>query len=282
MEIRIEHISYIYNPGTTYENKGLDDVSLVIGEGEFIGMIGRTGSGKSTLVQHLNGLNRASSGKICADGEDIYAEGYPMQSLRFRVGLVFQYPEYQLFEETVLKDVCFGPRSQGLKEEEILSRARSAMRAVGLGEEFEKMSPFELSGGQKRRAAIAGILAMEPEVLVLDEPTAGLDPKGRHEILSLLKKLHRERNLTIVLVSHSMDDVADCAERIIVLDHGRILYDAAPREVFSHVRELEQVGLAAPQVSYVLEALGEKGWPVRSGATTVGETRDEILRVMGC
>ena len=168
------------------------------------------------------------------------------------------------------------------QKEEILSRARSAMRAVGLGEEFEKMSPFELSGGQKRRAAIAGILAMEPEMLVLDEPTAGLDPKGRHEILSLLKKLHRERNLTIVLVSHSMDDVADCAERIIVLDHGRILYDAAPREVFSHVRELEQVGLAAPQVSYVLEALGEKGWPVRSGATTVGETRDEILRVMGC
>ena len=262
MEIRIEHLNYIYGLGTSYEKKALDDISLTIRSGEFIGIIGHTGSGKSTLIQHLNGLNRASSGQIFVDGKNIYEDGYPMRQLRFRVGLVFQYPEYQIFETTVLKDICFGPKNQGLSAEEAEGRARAAMRMVGLDEHYEGKSPFELSGGQKRRVAIAGILAMNPEVLVLDEPTAGLDPKGRDDILGVLKQLHRESGITVVLVSHSMEDVADYASRIIVLDKGKVLYDDIPAKVFSHVEELESIGLAAPQVTYVMRALRGKGWDV--------------------
>lgn len=280
MEIRIEHLNYIYGLGTSYEKKALDDVSLTIRSGEFIGIIGHTGSGKSTLIQHLNGLNRASSGQIFVDGKNIYEEGYPMRQLRFRVGLVFQYPEYQIFETTVLKDICFGPKNQGSSAEEAEGRARATMRMVGLDEHYEDKSPFELSGGQKRRVAIAGILAMNPEVLVLDEPTAGLDPKGRDDILGVLKQLHREHGITVVLVSHSMEDVADYASRIIVLDKGKVLYDDIPARVFSHVEELESIGLAAPQVTYVMRALRGKGWDVSQNVTTQEEAADEILAVL--
>lgn len=280
MEIRIEHLNYIYGLGTSYEKKALDDISLTIRSGEFIGIIGHTGSGKSTLIQHLNGLNRASSGQIFVDGKKIYEDGYPMRQLRFRVGLVFQYPEYQIFETTVLKDICFGPKNQGLSEEEAGGRARAAMRMVGLDESYENKSPFELSGGQKRRVAIAGILAMNPEVLVLDEPTAGLDPKGRDDILGVLKQLHQESGITVVLVSHSMEDVADYASRIIVLDKGKVLYDDIPARVFSHVEELESIGLAAPQVTYVMRALRRKGWDVSQDVTTQAEATDEILEVL--
>ena len=280
MEIRIEHLNYIYGLGTSYEKKALDDISLTIRSGEFIGIIGHTGSGKSTLIQHLNGLNRASSGQIFVDGKKIYEDGYPMRQLRFRVGLVFQYPEYQIFETTVLKDICFGPKNQGLSEEEAGGRARAAMRMVGLDESYENKSPFELSGGQKRRVAIAGILAMNPEVLVLDEPTAGLDPKGRDDILGVLKQLHQESGITVVLVSHSMEDVADYASRIIVLDKGKVLYDDIPARVFSHVEELESIGLAAPQVTYVMRALRRMGWDVSQDVTTQAEAADEILEVL--
>ena len=278
MPIRIEHLSYIYGEGTSFERKALDDISLEIRDGEFIGLIGHTGSGKSTLIQHLNGLNKASSGRILVDGEDIRAEGYSLKKLRSKVGLVFQYPEYQLFEAEVLTDVCFGPRNQGLPNEEVLVRAKEALAAVGLDESYYEKSPFELSGGQKRRVAIAGILAMKPKVLVLDEPTAGMDPKGRDEILDLLKELHDSQNITVILVSHSMEDVAGYVSRIIVLDEGKILYDDTPSGVFQHVRELEQVGLAAPQMTYVMHALLKDGWDVKTEATTVPQARDEILR----
>ena len=280
MPIRIEHLSYIYGEGTSFEKKALDDISLEIGDGEFIGLIGHTGSGKSTLIQHLNGLNKASSGRIFVDGEDIRSEGYSLKKLRGKVGLVFQYPEYQLFEAEVLKDVCFGPHNQGLSDEEVLARAKEALAAVGLDESYYEKSPFDLSGGQKRRVAIAGILAMKPKVLVLDEPTAGMDPKGRDEILALLKELHESQNITVILVSHSMEDVAGCVGRIIVLDEGKILYDDAPSGVFRHARELEKVGLAAPQMTYVMQALLKDGWDVNADASTVPQARDEILRVL--
>lgn len=281
MEIRIENLNYIYGQGTAYEKKALDHINLSIHAGEFIGIIGHTGSGKSTLIQHLNGLNKASSGAIYVDGKNIYEEGYPMQQLRFRAGLVFQYPEYQIFETTVLKDVCFGPKNQGLTDDEAKEKARSAMAMVGLDQSFEEKSPFDLSGGQKRRVAIAGILAMGPEMLVLDEPTAGLDPKGRDEILGLLRDLHRKQKITVVLVSHSMDDVADYAGRIIVLDKGKILYDDVPEKVFTHVKELESVGLAAPEVTYIMKALKEKGFDVNDHVTTLKEAAAEILKEFG-
>ncbi len=280
MDIQIEHLNYIYNPGTTYEKKAIDDVSLAIGGGEFIGMIGHTGSGKSTLIQHLNGLIKPTSGRILIDGEDITAEGYPMRQLRCRVGLVFQYPEYQLFEADVLTDVSFGPKNQGLSDGEAREKAREAMRAVGLDESYETRSPFNLSGGQKRRVAIAGILAMDPQVLVLDEPTAGMDPKGRDETLDLLKKLHEERGITVILVSHSMEDVANYVGRIIVIDEGRVLYDDNPVNVFAHGKELEQIGLGVPQVSYVMKALIEDGWDVDPSVTTIDEAADEILKAV--
>ncbi len=280
MDIRIEHLNYIYNPGTTYATKAIDDISLTIASGEFVGMIGHTGSGKSTLIQHLNGLIKPTSGKILMDGEDISAEDYPVRKLRCEVGLVFQYPEYQLFEADVLSDVSFGPKNQGLSNQEAREKAREAMRAVGLDESYETRSPFNLSGGQKRKVAIAGILAMDPQVLVLDEPTAGMDPKGRDEILDLLQKLHDERGITVILVSHSMEDVANYVSRIIVLDEGRVLYDDAPASVFTHVEELEKIGLGAPQVSYVMKELSEEGWDVNPSATTVEEAAAGILKAV--
>ncbi len=281
MAIRIEHLNYIYSAGTAFERQALSDVSLELPDGQFIGMIGHTGSGKSTLIQHLNGLLRATSGAVYYNDENIYAEGFDMRKLRSRVGLVFQYPEHQLFETDVFTDVCFGPKNLGLSKDEVEARAYEALRQVGLKEKYYKMSPFELSGGQKRRAAIAGILAMEPEVLVLDEPTAGLDPKGRDDILDQVADLHAQRGITVVLVSHSMEDVARYVERIIVMNHGRVMFDDTPRQVFQHFRELEQVGLAAPQVTYLMNGLREKGWNVPADATTVEEAARGILTALG-
>ena len=277
MSIVLEHVSYTYSPETAYEIHALKDVNLEIPDGQFIGLIGHTGSGKSTLVQHLNGLVRATSGHIYFNGEDIYAKDYDMRRLRGKVGLVFQYPEHQLFEVDVLSEVCFGPKNQGLSPEEAKERAREALRMVGISEEYEKQSPFELSGGQKRRVAIAGVLAMEPEVLILDEPTAGLDPKGRDEILDEISSLHKERGITVILVSHSMEDVAKYVERIIVMNQGEVLHDGAPREVFRHYKELESVGLAAPQVTYIVHTLKDKGFDVDEDATTIEEAKETIL-----
>ena len=280
MGLKLENVTYTYETGTAMQVTALEGVSAEIPDDRFIGLIGHTGSGKSTLIQHLNGLNKASSGRILVDGEDIRSEGYSLKKLRGKVGLVFQYPEYQLFEAEVLKDVCFGPHNQGLSDEEVLARAKEALAAVGLDESYYEKSPFDLSGGQKRRVAIAGILAMKPKVLVLDEPTAGMDPKGRDEILALLKELHDSQNITVILVSHSMEDVAGCVGRIIVLDEGKILYDDAPSGVFRHARELEKVGLAAPQMTYVMQALLKDGWDVNADASTVPQARDEILRIL--
>lgn len=280
MSIKLEHVNYIYSPGTAYEIHALKDICLEIKDGEFIGLIGHTGSGKSTLVQHLNGLVKATDGRIFFHGEDIYGAGYDMRRLRSRVGLVFQYPEHQLFEVDVLSDVCFGPRNQGLSREEAEEKAKAALTMVGLSEEFYHQSPFELSGGQKRRAAIAGVLAMEPEILVLDEPTAGLDPKGRDEILDQISALHREKGISIVLVSHSMEDVAKYVERIIVMNQGEVLFDDVPKEVFRHYKELESVGLAAPQVTYIMHDLKDKGFSVDENATTLEAARDSILAAL--
>ena len=277
MAIKIEHLNYIYSEGTSFEKQALHEINLEIPDGQFVGVIGHTGSGKSTLIQHLNGLIRATSGIISVDGENIYEEGYSMKKLRSQVGLVFQYPEHQLFEIDVFSDVCFGPKNLGLPREEIEKRAGEALSQVGLDESFYSKSPFELSGGQKRRVAIAGILAMHPKVLILDEPTAGLDPRGRDEILDLVSGLHRDRKITVLLVSHSMEDVARYVERIIVMNHGEVLYDDVPSRVFAHYRELEQVGLAAPQVTYVVQALKEKGWDIDTSVTTVDEAKQAVL-----
>lgn len=280
MSIALDHVSYVYSPGTAYEKHALKDVSLEIEQGQFVGIIGHTGSGKSTLIQHLNGLMKATSGKIFYNGQNIYEEGYNMRSLRSQVGLVFQYPEYQLFEVDVLSDVCFGPKNQGLSREECERNAKEALELVGFPEKYYKQSPFELSGGQKRRVAIAGVLAMKPKVLILDEPTAGLDPKGRDEILDQVEKLHRETGMTVVLVSHSMEDVARYVERIIVMNHGEKMLDSTPGEVFRHYKELEKVGLAAPQVTYVMHDLKERGFDVSPDATTIEEAADEIVRFL--
>lgn len=278
MSIALEHVNYVYSPGTAYEKHALKDVSLEITQGQFVGIIGHTGSGKSTLIQHLNGLIKATSGRILYDGQNIYDEGFDMKKLRSQVGLVFQYPEYQLFEADVLSDVCFGPKNQGLPPEECEKCAKEALDLVGFPEKYFRQSPFELSGGQKRRVAIAGILAMHPKVLVLDEPTAGLDPKGRDEILDQIEHLHRETGMTVILVSHSMEDIAKYVGRIIVMNRGEKMLDGTPKEVFSHYKELEKVGLAAPQVTYVMHDLKERGFPVSTDATTVGEAADEIMR----
>lgn len=280
MSIKLEHLNYVYGAGTAYEKHALKDVCLEIPHGEFVGIIGHTGSGKSTLIQHLNGLMKATSGKIFYNGQNIYEEGYDMRSLRSQVGLVFQYPEYQLFEVDVLSDVCFGPKNQGLSREECERNAKEALELVGFPEKYYKQSPFELSGGQKRRVAIAGVLAMKPKVLILDEPTAGLDPKGRDEILDQVEKLHRETGMTVVLVSHSMEDVARYVERIIVMNHGEKMLDGTPGEVFRHYKELEKVGLAAPQVTYVMHDLKERGFDVSPDATTIEEAADEIVRFL--
>lgn len=278
MSIALEHVNYIYSPGTAYEKRALNDISLEIGQGQFVGIIGHTGSGKSTLIQHLNGLMKATSGDILYDGQSIYAEGYDMRKLRSQVGLVFQYPEHQLFEVDVISDVCFGPKNQGLSEEESEKNAREALELVGFPEKYNKQSPFELSGGQKRRVAIAGVLAMKPKVLILDEPTAGLDPKGRDEILDQIAKLHKETGMTVVLVSHSMEDVARYVDRIIVMNKGEKMLDSTPKEVFRHYKELEEVGLAAPQVTYVMHDLKDRGFDVSPDATTIEEAADEIMR----
>ena len=281
MSIKLEHVNYVYGEDTTLAVKALDDINLEIPDGQFVGIIGHTGSGKSTLVQHLNGLIKATDGHIYFNGEDIYSKDYSMKELRSKVGLVFQYPEHQLFEIDVLSDVSFGPRNLGCKLEEVEKRAKEAIAQVGLSEEFYKLSPFELSGGQKRRVAIAGVLAMKPQVLILDEPTAGLDPKGRDEILHLIKNLQKNTGMTILLVSHSMDDVAEYVDRIIVMNKGQVMFDDVPREVFKHYEELEKVGLAAPQVTYIMHALKSRGLDVDADATTIEEATDEILKALG-
>lgn len=281
MSIILDHVSYVYGEDTPLAVRALDDVCLQIPDGQFVGIIGHTGSGKSTLMQHLNGLIRATSGHIYFNGEDIYDKEYNMKQLRSRVGLVFQYPEHQLFETDVFKDVCFGPKNLGLEKKEVELRAYAALRQVGLEEEFFYQSPFELSGGQKRRVAIAGVLAMKPEVLILDEPTAGLDPRGREDILHQIKKLQQETGMTILLVSHSMEDVAEYVDRILVMNRGGVMLDGTPKEVFSHYRELEEVGLAAPQVTYILNSLREKGLAVDTTATTIEEATATILQALG-
>ena len=279
MAIEVRNLGYVYGAGTIFERHALINVNLTIGDGEFIGLIGHTGSGKSTLIQHLNGLLRATSGDILYNGESIYREGYSMKELRSHVGLVFQYPEHQLFEVDVFSDVCFGPRNLGLTEDEVESRAREALALVGLDESFYKQSPFELSGGQKRRVAIAGVLAMKPEVLILDEPTAGLDPKGRDDVLGLVARLQKEQGMTVVLVSHSMEDVARYVSRLVVMNHGEKVFDGTPKEVFRHYKELEAIGLAAPQITYVVHALKEQGIPIDEDITTVQEAKDAILAI---
>lgn len=281
MSIIIDHVSYIYSKGNAYENKAISDINLKIEDGEFIGLIGHTGSGKSTLIQHLNGLLKATSGKIYYNGEDIYDNDYNMKKLRSKVGLVFQYPEHQLFEIDVFQDVCFGPKNLGLSKKEVELRAYTALKQVGLADEYFYQSPFDLSGGEKRRAAIAGVLAMQPEVLVLDEPTAGLDPKGCEEILELIVQLRKDTNITVILVSHSMEEVAKYVNRIIVMNQGEIAYDDTPGKVFMNYRELEKIGLSAPQVTYVMNKLHDRGMPVRTTALTVEEAKEEILRVYG-
>ena len=280
MPITLEHVSLIYDQDTPHSITALDDVSLEIPDGQFIGIIGHTGSGKSTLVQHLNGLLKATEGHIYVDGEDIYDKDYDLKKLRSKVGLVFQYPEHQLFEIDVFTDVCFGPKNLGYDRKETELLAFDALQKVGLDKEYYYQSPFELSGGQKRRVAIAGVLAMKPKVLILDEPTAGLDPKGREEILSQVKKLRDESNMTIILVSHSMDDVAEYVDRIIVMNKGHVMYDDVPKEVFRHYEELEQIGLAAPQVTYIMHALAKEGLPVDTDITTIDEAADEIVNAL--
>lgn len=280
MSIKLEHINYIYGEGTAYRKHALKDVSLEIPHGQFVGIIGHTGSGKSTLIQHLNGLIKATDGKFYFNGEDVYAEGYSMRNLRNEVGLVFQYPEHQLFEVDVLTDVCFGPKNQGLAKEECEKRAKEALEAVGFPEKYYGQSPFDLSGGQKRRVAIAGVLAMHPKVLVLDEPTAGLDPKGRDEILDQIAELHRQGDMTVVLVSHSMEDIAKYVERLIVMNRGEKVFDGIPKEVFSHYKELEEIGLSAPQVTYVMNELKNKGFAVSTEATTIEEAVEEIMKAL--
>ncbi len=280
MAIILDHVSYIYEEGTTMEIAALKDINLVIPDGQFIGLIGHTGSGKSTLVQHLNGLMKPTSGHIYYNGEDIGEAGFNKKELRSNVGLVFQYPEHQLFEIDVFSDVCFGPKNMGLSEKEVQLRAYEALKQVGLEDEYFYQSPFDLSGGQKRRVAIAGVLAMKPEVLILDEPTAGLDPKGRDEILSQIAKLREETGITVVLVSHSMEDVAKYVDRIIVMNQGSVMYDDEPRKVFRHYKELEEVGLAAPQVTYIMQAFKEIGYSVNEDVINIEEARDEILKVI--
>ena len=281
MSIKIEHLNYVYSEGTAYEKHALKDICLEIPHGEFVGIIGHTGSGKSTLIQHLNGLIKGTSGAIYYNGKNIYQDGYDMRALRSQVGLVFQYPEHQLFEIDVLTDVCFGPKNQGLSQQECEARALEALKLVGLKEKYYTSSPFELSGGQKRRVAIAGVLAMRPKVLVLDEPTAGLDPKGRDEILDQIAYLHKESDLTVILVSHSMEDIARYADRLIVMNSGEVMYNDTPKNVFAHYQELEKVGLAAPQVTYIMHDLKMKGFPVGVTATTVEEAADEIMHALG-
>ena len=280
MSIEVKGLTHIYSEGLPHESVALENVSFNVEDGQLVGVIGHTGSGKSTLVQHLNGLLRPKSGTIVVGDVDITADGVVMRDIRRKIGLVFQYPEYQLFEVDVLSDVCFGPKNQGLSKEECEAQAKEALQLVGFPEKYYHQSPFELSGGQKRRVAIAGILAMHPKVLVLDEPTAGLDPKGRDEILDQVAQLHEKTGMTVVLVSHSMEDVAKYVDRLIVMNQGEKMLDGTPQEVFRHYKELEAVGLAAPQVTFVMHDLKEKGFEVSADAATVEEAADEIMKCL--
>ena len=277
MAIIIHELEHRYEDGSAGEKVALHDVNIKIEQGEMIGLIGHTGSGKSTLIQHLNGLLKPTSGAVFYDGKDINDSDFSKKKLRSKVGLVFQYPEYQLFEESVFKDVCFGPKNQGLIEDEVKARATEALKMVGIDESLYEASPFELSGGQKRRVAIAGVLAMNPQILILDEPTAGLDPKGRDDILGQIAKLQKERGITIVLVSHSMEDVAQYASRILVVNGGKIVFDDKPRKVFEHEKELNEMGLAIPQVTQLMHRLKSEGYPVFENAITVQEARKNLL-----
>ncbi len=280
MLLSLKDLSYVYSKGTPLQTGALKNINLDIEENSFIGLIGHTGSGKSTLIQHMNGLIKATSGDVIFEGRSIYEKGYDLKDLRCNVGLVFQYPEHQLFEETVFKDVSFGPTNQGLSEEEIKARVENALRIVGIGEEYWNMSPFELSGGEKRRVAIAGVMAMQPKVLILDEPTAGLDPKTKNSILSQIKQIHEEVKITVILVSHSMEDVAEYVDRIIVMNDGSVMYDDEPKKVFSHYKELEKIGLAAPAMTYIMNKLKENGFDVSTDIITVEEATKEILNCL--
>lgn len=281
MSIKIENLTHIYMQNGPFEKKALDNVNIEIEDGEFVALIGHTGSGKSTLIQHMNGILKATDGHIFVDDVDITEKNVKLTDIRKKVGLVFQYSEYQLFEESIEKDIAFGPRNLGLSEEEINKRVIKAMNMVGLNyEAFKDKSPFDLSGGQKRRVAIAGVIAMEPKVLILDEPTAGLDPKGRDDILSQIKKLHDDFGMTIILVSHSMEDVAKIAEKVIVMDKGKVALKGKPEEVFKEVEKLEEIGLAVPQVTYLMKALKERGFNVSDNAYTIEQAKNEILRVL--
>ncbi|NBJ93645.1 energy-coupling factor transporter ATPase [Parablautia muri] len=277
MSIILDHVNHIYEAGTAMEFAALKDINLMIPDGQFIGLIGHTGSGKSTLVQHLNGLLVPTGGNIYYNGADIHDNDYNKKELHSKVGLVFQYPEHQLFEIDVFSDVCFGPKNLGLSKKEVELRAYAALKQVGLEDEYFYQSPFDLSGGQKRRVAIAGVLAMQPEVLILDEPTAGLDPKGRDEILDRIAGLREETGMTVILVSHSMEDVAKYVDRIIVMNKGQVMLDNEPREVFRYYRELEEVGLAAPQVTYIMQELKRNGFDVDTDIITIEEARKAIL-----
>jgi energy-coupling factor transport system ATP-binding protein len=278
--IRTEHLSYVYSAGTPFENAALDDINISVEEGTFLGLIGHTGSGKSTLIQHLNGLLKPDSGKVYIGDEDIWADPKKIRRFRFKVGLVFQYPEYQLFEETVRKDISFGPRNMGLSEEEIAGRVLEAAELVGLPENYLDKSPFELSGGDKRRAAIAGVLAMRPEVLILDEPTAGLDPRGREHILGEIAEYHDRYSATIILVSHSMEDVARFADHVLIMDHGHAAMYGTTREIFRRVGELTEMGLEVPQISRIFAGLAARGIPVPESVLTVGEAKEAVLRLL--
>ena len=281
MSIKIENLTHVYMPKTPFEKKALDNVNLTIEDGEFLALIGHTGSGKSTLIQHLNGLLEPSSGRILFDEVDITSKEVKLTDIRKKIGLVFQYPEYQLFEETIEKDVAFGPNNLGLSAEEVSNRVKKSMEMVGLDyETYKDVSPFDLSGGQKRRVAIAGVIAMEPKVLILDEPTAGLDPKGRDDILEQIKILHEKYKMTIVLVSHSMEDVGKLAERIVVMNGGKIELLGKPSEIFKEVETLERIGLAVPQVTYLMRALREKGFDVSDEVFTVEKGTQEILKAL--
>jgi energy-coupling factor transport system ATP-binding protein len=281
MSIKIENLTHIYMPKGPFEKVALDNVNIEIDDGDFVALIGHTGSGKSTLIQHMNGLLEATSGKIIVDGIDITEKGVKLTDIRKKVGLVFQYSEYQLFEESIEKDIAFGPKNLGLSGEEINKRVRKSMEMVGLDYvTYKDKSPFDLSGGQKRRVAIAGVIAMEPKILILDEPTAGLDPKGRDDILGQIQKLHKEYAMTIILVSHSMEDVAKIAKKVIVMDHGKVALEGSPEEIFREVDMLEKIGLGAPQVTYLMRALKKKGFNVSENAYTIEQAREELLKIL--
>jgi energy-coupling factor transport system ATP-binding protein len=281
MQIEIKNLTHIYNPNTSFARKALEDINISIQSGEFVGIIGHTGSGKSTLIQHLNSLIKPSSGKIFIDGEDINADKKNLKAIRQKVGLVFQYPEHQLFEATVFKDVAFGPGTMGLSDAEINERVQEALDVVGISKELQGRSPFELSGGQKRRAAIAGVLAMRPQILILDEPTAGLDPRGREELFGQIKKMHERLKITIVLVSHSMEDIAKLVSRIIVLQNGKLFDDGTPGQIFKRSKDLENIGLASPQISYLMEELKSRGINVPDDIFTIAEAENVLFEIFG-